>query len=351
MNNDYLTTLKYGHIIAKIHGKSQVLLKESDYLALQQCDALDEVILKLQSFPYSKYLSEDMKFTKKEFTKRLTKSMIDEFTQLYLQNSKEDEELCDLLGYFINHYKIQNFIYLLASKQEDPDLGRSFENIEEIGRFNELNTLKFANDMVDVYKFCVESTFLKDYYHKIHIERDIHKNDFQILHSYLLKHHIDTFYEKCKRSSTLGYMKTILEFEGDRRIIEIVLNTLNNSEIVNKKRAEMFPNTSSMDLGIRKKLSSCTSVDELRGVLSTHPFYRKMVTVEDEEILNALVELEMRIYVTSFTVYNDLSCIYSYFKMKEQEVKNILWIIECILQERKEAMRSIIIPEKVSITN
>jgi V-type H+-transporting ATPase subunit d len=343
MNEMYKNTMDYGFTVSKMHGNAAFFLKEADYTSFQQCETLEDVLVKLSSTPYSKYMSKDMALTKGEFRKRLNKCMVDEISKLY---KVSDKDLKVLLEYFINSYRIQNFFFLLTSKYDDPELTRAFEKLEDIGRFSELDTLKFTNDMNDVYKYCVERTFLKKYYKKVRIEKEIEKNNFQVLHSLFLKYHMEDFFEVVEESTTMPFMGKILKYEGDRRIIQITLSTFNSSHFQGKKRLELFPKVSTMGMEMKGKLGKCTTMDKIKGILSKHQTYRKILTANSDEMLNALTSLEMQEHNLSFTFYNDLSCVYSYFKMKQQEIKNILWAIECIAQDKREWIKNVIIPRQ-----
>jgi len=49
-------------------------------------------------------------------------------------------------------------------------------------------------------------------------------------------------------------------------------------------------------------------------------------------------EYEVQLNLQSFQHQFQYSCFYSFFKLKEQEIRNIVWIAECILQEHRDAI-------------
>lgn len=338
MHTDYDLSFKNGYTIAKIHASIQSVLKESDYNTLQQCETLEDVIVKLYSTPYQKYLSGETINSKKEFKHQLNRSLVTEIINI---NKNQDKDLGIIIDYLVEYYKIHNFVYLLAAKEHDPELERSFSKIEEIGNFKELLTLKVATDMSEVYKFCVEKTFLKDYYNRIKFQNDIKNNNWQIILSQFIKFLLeDTF---AKINNSMPFMRNILRCEGDRRIIEIVMSTSDSKELVGRARKRLFPSVTSLDLGTIEKLSDCCLIDELRGHVAHHPMLRQIIGVEDEEIMNALVDQEMELFWSSFDCSNDLSCVYAYFKIKEQEIKNILLTVECISLKKKDFLKNLIV--------
>ncbi|TBU01108.1 subunit d of V-type proton ATPase [Hamiltosporidium magnivora] len=341
MDSSYTNFEKYGSLIAEIHGKVSSMLQQSDYESLEQCETVEDMVVRLSHTSYASYLSEELQFNKKEFLKRLNKSFYNEFMYMY-RNSENDLKL--LLNYFIEVIKIQNFIFLLASKSEDPDL-KCMEEIDMLGNFNELDAIKISADMSDVYKFCVESTFLKKYYDKVYIEKEFAKNDWQIIQSTFFKNHIENFYDQINNLDTMDYMKEILKYEGDRKIIELTINTLDSVDIVDKKRIDLYPTVCSFDRGSICKMSECTSMESIRDVLCGHPMYKKIVMYEDNDFMKNLFDLEIKNYLSSLSEFNDLSCAYCYFKLKEREIKNIMWIAECISHENKEGMKDVMVIE------
>ncbi|KAF7684564.1 V-type proton ATPase subunit d [Astathelohania contejeani] len=343
MEADCENAFKYGFVIAEVHGKSESLLKESDYNGLQQASGLDEILVKLSNSPYSKFVNEGMELSKKEFNTRLNQALVADYRQMR-RNSDGDMKI--LMDYFVQFYQLQNFIYLLDCKVEDPSLSHAITRVEMLGWFQELDTLKFVTDMQDVYRFCVEGTFLKPYYDKLTFDNEISKNNWSLLQSQFTKLLMEDFAEKLKDCKGMSFMNDILRREGDRRILEIVINSINSNDITGKARRSLFPRINSFGLSVLDRLAECTSMDEMRAAISTHNLYRKLIVADDSEMLNVLFEMEMANYMYSFIFHNDISCVYSYLKVKEQEVKNILWIIECISQDRRDLSKNISIPSK-----
>lgn len=334
MNSIFDFSITHGFTINVIHGKQLTLLKDSNYNSLQQCDTLEDIISKLN--PFFK-LSQTIN-SKKEFKDALYSNLKNEYNKLY---KGATDELKLLLDYYINRYKILNFIYLLACKENDPELTMAFTKIDEIGLFNELYTLKFSNDMSDVYKFCVESTFLKNYYVNVKFNREIKDNDFQLIQLQFLKQHLEDFYGQLEDTKSMDFMKNVLKREGDRIIIEIVLNTLDSSI---KDREKLFPRVNSLDLGMKKRLGKCTAIDELRGILGTHNALRKVIMEDD--IIKAISKIENEKYWETFKIYNDISCVYGYLKLREQEIKNVLWVVECVSLKKRDFIKNVIVEQE-----
>lgn len=323
MEKQFANAERYGYIISEINGKKEDILREEDYNALKRCDSLEEMAVKLsRAYPN---LSEGTVHTKPEFKKKLLETLRADFDHY---NDNEEGDLRLILDYYMEFHKIQNFFYLLQCKQQDPSLERGFEKIE-IGDFSALRTIKFSKDMDDVQRYCMENSFLRKFEGKVRFERGFGDNNFQVLQTLFFKFHIEDTYGRL--SDDMEHMREILRLEGDRQIIEITVNTLGSLEVFGKRRVDLFPRVCSMDLKTRELLSQVETYEDMKAVLSTKYEF-------DTDISSVLIRNELLKNYESFSLYGDISCVYSYFKIKEQEIKNILWIAECIVQNRRSAM-------------
>lgn len=74
--------------------------------------------------------------------------------------------------------------------------------------------------------------------------------------------------------------------------------------------------------------------------------YRKMFAEtqfkEDKSLEDAFFEHEVGLNLQSFSHQFQYSVFYSYFKLKEQEIRNIVWIAECILQDHRAEINQFI---------
>lgn len=63
---------------------------------------------------------------------------------------------------------------------------------------------------------------------------------------------------------------------------------------------------------------------------------------EDKSLEDAFFEHEVTLNIRSFEMQFGYGIFYSYFKLKEQEIRNIVWIAECILQDQKSEINQYI---------
>ncbi|KAL6121307.1 hypothetical protein NUSPORA_01794 [Nucleospora cyclopteri] len=278
-------------MIADINGRFNGLLRKNDYNSLKQCRTMDEITIKLSQRFY--FIHEDMSY--KDLRSKFVENIIDELKEFELLE----------LNYFIEYYKIINFFNKL-------------DNIDEllIGKFPELKVIDLCKSFEDVQKLCINNCFLKKYF--INVKKD--ENQRMMLK--VLKNFMDKTYK-----NACGYFKEILQHEGNRQILEICLNGKNLED-----KIQYFPAANTFTGSELNLLAVNCDIDEIKRIFKAG----------EGDPINLCIKNIMRIYSDSFNQFSDASCIYSYFKLKEQELENIMWIIECVLQEAGDKIDEII---------
>lgn len=280
--------------IGDINGRYNAILKKSDYGTLKTCKSLEEIIVKLNH--HFSFINEEMEY--EELRTKFVKNVMSELNEF---NMKE-------LEFFIEYYKIVNFFNKMEGIREN-----------SIGQFTELKSIDLCKSFDDVQKLCITNCFLKKYF------TDINSYDKQVTMLKVMKNYMD-----CVYANSTGFLREILEHEGDRQILEICLN---GKKLENKRL--YFPNATTLNGQQIEQLMNTSDVDEIKIIFN----------INDVDPIEATVRRISAIYSHSFCQYDDNSCVYAYFKLKEQEIENIMWIIECILQDMPERMDDIIVYE------
>ena len=82
--------------------------------------------------------------------------------------------------------------------------------------------------------------------------------------------------------------------------------------------------------------------------MSVYPLYRSIFerflnsTPEEFSIDDEFYKHEVKLLELAFESQMHFGVFYSYVKLKEQEIRNLVWIAECILQKRKDQIGNFI---------
>lgn len=316
-----------GNVISYIHGSKDELMTAEKYSGLKQCDSLDDLRLKLKQTSYGHFLMEDAQLTIKSFKEALYKAMAKDFE--YVQ-SIASENTGRILEFFRDLHKLKNFLYLWACKQEATNLSDFFAEAHPLGMYDELSFIKVTQGPEDTWKFCIENTSLSKYTEGL--THEVLTMETQFLSNLLYKRYLELLYQYSLRNDL--FLSNLVQFEGDKRIIELVYGTL-DSDVKAEDKRSLFPACTSFGRGMQNSLATCVSLDELKGLLSTDAAYRDIVSSE-AGFEEALQRKEFEICAKAFFVYDDASVIYTYFTMQELEIRNLTYAAECIAQGRKD---------------
>ena len=184
----------------------------------------------------------------------------------------------------------------------------------------------------------------------------------EIIRNTLYKAYLEDFSQFCGTlgNPTATVMQNILAFEADRRTINITLNSF-GTELSKEQRARLFPAVGRLFPAGNNVLARADDLDTVRQVCENVPDYRVFfeapsftphsnaathdnIDDDDEDPESAVAAaLERRFFETevhfnklAFLQQFSYAVFFSYFKLREQEIRNITWIAECLAQQRRE---------------
>jgi len=264
--------------------------------------------------------------------------MVEDFDYLRTNSTKP---LSRFLDYITYGYMIDNVVLLITGTLHKRDVSELKEKCHPLGLFETMESITVGQSVSDLYVEVLIDTPLAPYIKDHLSEADLNEMDIELIRNTLYKAYLEDFDDFC--INTLGgvtgeVMHEILQFEADRRSINITLNSF-GTELAQDDRAKLYPNLGLLYPEGTQKLVVSQNQEQVRGAVEHIESYRKMFSdsqyKEDKSLEDSFFEYEVQLNLQSFYHQFQYSVFYSYFKLKEQEIRNIVWIAECILQDHR----------------
>ena len=146
-------------------------------------------------------------------------------------------------------------------------------------------------------------------------------------------------------------MSRILGFEADRRTLNITINSF-GTELSKDQRARLFPTIGRLYPEGNNVLARA---DDIETVISAVDHISEYNAFFDKANINSnaggedagsledeFFKYDVELNKQSFLQQFQYAVFFSFVKLKEQEVRNLTWIAECIAQDAKDRVEDYI---------
>jgi len=336
--------LKDGFLEAIVRGHRNGILKAADYANLTQCDSVDDMKMHLSLTDYGNFLqNEPSPIPPSVIAEKATEKLVQDFE--YLQKNCV-EPLYTFLEYIRYGYMIDNAILLITGTLHGRDTGELIEKCHPLGLFDNMATLCAATTVRDLYQLVIVDTPLAPYFTDCLSSDDLDELNIEIIRNTIYKAYLEDFLEYCKKmgNGTDEVMSEIIAFEADRRAINITMNSF-GTDITRDEREKLLPILGRLYPEGITKLVRADDQEAVKAALEPYNEYRQMVndsSYGEKSLEDAFFEYETKLNRLSFEKQFHYGIFYSWIKLKEQEIRNLVWIAECISQDQKHRMNQFV---------
>ena len=189
----------------------------------------------------------------------------------------------------------------------------------------------------------------------------------EFIRTSLKKMWLEDFHEFCLNNlnpTSVELMDDLLKFEADFKTIQVVYNSIGNKDFntaikIMTTRKNLCPNLGYLYPDCQRALFNAQSLDAIRDNVKGIDNYRDILkdapdpmkkedfSVATRSLDDIMFDEEARRYALAFDQQAQYAVFYAYLKLKEQEIRNIVWLAEMIarkLPKNHSGWKKIIVP-------
>ncbi|UYV60178.1 vha-16 [Cordylochernes scorpioides] len=339
---DTFFNIQHGYLEGIVRGIKSHLLGASEYANLSQCETLEDLRLSLQATDYAPVLTADIgNLDVRELEDRLRTHLVDEFNEVKRNSS---EPLTTLLNYIQHGHMIDNVVMLLLGTLSGKPVAELVAKCHPLGRFPNMGTIGIATNSSELYEAVLIDTPLAPYFKECSItEEKLDELNIEVIRCVLYKSYIESFYDYCQGlgDTTAEIMAELLKLECDRRAMTISLNSLGTGLSKDIKES-LLPARGHLHPYYLPELAKIDDVEQLKTIVEGLPEYKGIFDDGEENLEDKLIQKEVHMCIDSFLHQFHYGIFYAIFKLKQQEVTNLIWIAECITQKSRHKIETCI---------
>eukprot|EP01013_Petalomonas_cantuscygni_P015785 TRINITY_DN32686_c0_g1_i1.p1 TRINITY_DN32686_c0_g1~~TRINITY_DN32686_c0_g1_i1.p1 ORF type:complete len:352 (-),score=97.89 TRINITY_DN32686_c0_g1_i1:391-1446(-) len=327
---------------AIVHGWKSGMLRSEDYANFSQCETLEDMKMHLQATDYGNFLANEERLSVRIITDRALDKLVADFFELRDSCVSPLSKFLDFVSF---EYMIGNVLKLIGGAAHGKDALDLLYKCHPLGMFEGIAALTAATSVDELWAFLVDSP-LGPFFEKGAGREDFNDQSIEFIRAVLYKNYLEAFYDFCVEEvggTTGEVMAEILEFEADRAVITTVRNTF-GSKILPSDKERLFPRIGRLVPLHGRIAREAEDDDSLRSRLAVYSDLADLLddrgiggAVGDQEasIERKFQERSIALHKASLGRQMHFGVFYSWLKLKEIEISNLMLIAECVTMDMK----------------
>lgn len=338
----------HGYLDALLRGFRSGLLSAGDYANLSQAEVVDDLKVHLMNSDYNTVLQDvPSPLVTTSIAEACTMKLVENFKHIRAQAVEPLATFMDFLSY---SYMIDNIVLIvsetLRERARGPAEGEARHNIIEkchpLGLFEGMASLCVAQTPAELYHLVLVNTPIAKYMLQALSMEDLDEMHVEFIRNLLYKEYLKDFYRYCTEEiggETGEVMGEILRFEADRRAINITVNSW-HTELSKDERQKLYPTFGELWPEGTQKLMAADDMDGVSAAIDYVESYRDVLRDLQENpnksLEEAFMDYDVQLCKLAFERHFQFGAIYAFFRLQEQEIRNIIWIADCIAQKKRD---------------
>ena len=293
-------------------------------------------------------------------------------TEFFFLRAQSAEPLSTFLDYITYEYMIENVMLLLRGTLSGRNVNELIAQCHPLGMFKESTMRNIPSfeasprGYAELYETVLVDTPVGKYFQQYldqsssrfsaasEMRNVLEEIQIEILKNSLMKLYLEDFYNFCEKlgGETAEVMCSLIRTRADRNAINITLNSfgtpLNDPVMRETVRKNLYPSIGNLypegtELLIKVDDDS-KLVQTMNNYAAYRPIFEKFTSTSADEfsIDDEFYKQEVKLFELAFESQMHFGVFYAYIKLKEQEIRNLVWIAECIIQRRKDQIDNFI---------